>query len=117
MVAHPTITAETPLDDSMKHRVLTPTVRRIAEHAWTIIRTRALEQGFPVEGAYLDVDEDILEGRHQAVIVVDTAAKSSAVFRFWDTIGDEYQRWAEGLDVKSRKTALHKIRLFFNWTD
>ena len=117
MVAHPTITADTPLDGSMKHRVLTPKVRRLAEQAWAIIRTKALEDGFPVEGAYLDVDEDILEGHDQAIVVVDTAGTSKEVFAFWDEVGDAYQRWAEGLDTKSRKTALYKIRLFFNWTD
>ena len=117
MVAYPTITAETPLDVSMRHRALTPKVRRLAEQAWEIVRTKALEEGFPVEGAYLDVGDDLLDEHPQAIIVVDTAAVSSDVFAFWDEVEDDYQRWAEALDVKSRKTALRGMRLFFNWTD
>lgn len=117
MVAHPTISADTPLDGSMRHRALTPRVRRLADQAWAIVRTKALAERFPVEGAYLDVDDDIVDEPPQTVIVVDTAAVSSDVFAFWDEVEDDYQRWAEGLDAKNRKVALRGMRLFFNWTN
>lgn len=117
MVAHPTISANTPLDGSMRHRALTPKVRRLAGQAWEIVRSKALEQGFPVEGAYLDVDDDILDEPPQVIVVVDTAAVSSSVFPFWNAVEDDYQQWAESLDPKSRETALRRMRLFFNWTD
>ena len=110
-------TPEAVTDGCSPHYYRGHAARRLAEHAWAIIRTKALEDGFPVEGAYLDVDEDILEGHDQAIVVVDTAGTSKEVFAFWDEVGDAYQRWAEGLDTKSRETALYKIRLFFNWTD
>ena len=117
MVAHPMISTDTPLDGSIRHRALTPKVRRLAGQAWAIVRAKALEQGFPVEGAYLDVGDDLLDEHPQAIIVVDTAAVSSDVFAFWNEAEDDYQRWAEGLDAKSRKTAQRGMRLFFNWTD
>ena len=117
MVAHTTISADTPLDGSMRHRALTPKVRRLADEAWAIVRAKALAEGFPVEGAYLDVGDDMLEEHPQVIIVVDTAGTSKQVFAFWDEAEDDYQQWAEGLEAKSRKTALRGMRLFFNWTD
>ena len=117
MVAHPMITADTPLDASMRHRILTPKMRRLAEQVWEIVRAKALAQGFPVEGAYLDVDDDPFERRSTVVMVVDTAGKSQEVFAFWKEVGRDYQRWAEGLDAKSRNMVLDRMRLFFNWTD
>ena len=117
MVAHPMITAETPLDGSMRHRTLTPKMRWLADEAWAIVRAKALAQGFPVEGAYLDVDDDPFERRSTVVMVVDTAGKSKEVFAFWDEAVDDYQRWAEGLDARTREMALRRMRLFFNWTD
>ena len=117
MVAHPTITADTPLDGSMRHRTLTPKMRRLADEAWAIVRAKALTQGFPVEGAYLDVGDDLLDEHPQAIIVVDTAGKSKEVFAFWDEVEDDYQQWAESLNAKNREMALRGMRLFFNWTD
>ena len=118
MVADPTIaTSDVRLDCSRKHRALSRNIRLLADQLWAIVQAKALQSGFPIHSAELDVDEDPVEGIAKAVIFVSSSASASEVFAFWDGLGWDMERWVAKLDPKSREAAMERLVLHFSWSD
>ena len=115
--ARGTATMEAPreaaLDASMEHPALTPLVRRLAGELWEIVRAKAEAEGLPIEEARLRGHTDV-EGVDEAYIVVLCAAPAERTFAFHRGLSDDRKRWRDGVDAKSRETAI-AIGLDINW--
>ncbi len=101
---------------SKHHHRLTFEVARLVEPFWTIVLSKALQQGFPIpQSGKVDVEEDPEEGAGQVVIRVYTSASPVQTFAFWDSLSTDISRWVRTLTPKERETVLKDIALRFHW--
>lgn len=111
------IPAGVTLDQSLRHRILSPTVRKLANQLWAIIHSKALQSRFPIDSAYLEIDDDPTEGFSKVLIVINSSAKASQVLAFWDGLGSDIDRWMAKLDRSNYKKAIDGLDVHFNWVD
>lgn len=104
-----------PLVDAPAHPLLTVNVRNLAQTFWAVVHSKALQAGFPVSRALLDVEQDPEEGTGQAVIRVYTQASAVQALAFWDSLAIEIDRWTQRLGGEQRRTLLERIGLRFHW--
>ncbi len=82
---------------------------------WTIVISKALQAGFPIDKGRVDIEFDPDESVSRVVIRVYTRASATQTIAFWNSLARDIDHWFGGLSVKDKTTILEDISLRFHW--
>lgn len=100
-----------------QHAALTDKRRRLLEHLWSIVLSKALQGRLEISEGIVDVEEDPDEENVQPVLRIYTAATAVQTLAFWDSLAIELDRWLAQLGPSDRGIVASEIGVRFHWKE
>ena len=98
------------------HHAFTNKRLDIANCLWSVVRSKALQSGLPVD-AEIGAEEGVEDKRNQTVLVVHVSGNVRQALALWKSLDIDIDRWLARLPPYDRSVLLNDVALRFSWNE